>query len=72
MLFLFLQVIIGIGAKPAVSPFESVGLNTSVGGIQVSLIVYQLWAMEMNEHLKWTTLGNQNSYNIWFQAKANE
>lgn len=28
-------VIIGIGAKPAVSPFESVGLNTSVGGIQV-------------------------------------
>ncbi|PON97777.1 FAD/NAD(P)-binding domain containing protein [Trema orientale] len=28
-------VIIGIGAKPAVSPFESVGLNTTVGGIQV-------------------------------------
>ncbi|XP_062146362.1 monodehydroascorbate reductase, chloroplastic/mitochondrial [Alnus glutinosa] len=28
-------VIIGIGAKPAVSPFERVGLNTSVGGIQV-------------------------------------
>ncbi|KAL5551838.1 hypothetical protein UlMin_002014 [Ulmus minor] len=28
-------VIIGIGAKPAVSQFESVGLNTTVGGIQV-------------------------------------
>ncbi|XP_061337811.1 monodehydroascorbate reductase, chloroplastic/mitochondrial [Gastrolobium bilobum] len=28
-------VIIGIGAKPAVSPFEGVGLNTDVGGIQV-------------------------------------
>ncbi|CAK7335604.1 unnamed protein product [Dovyalis caffra] len=28
-------VIIGIGAKPAVSPFESLGLNKSVGGIQV-------------------------------------
>lgn len=28
-------VVIGIGAKPAVSPFESVGLNTTVGGIQV-------------------------------------
>ncbi|XP_014510110.1 monodehydroascorbate reductase, chloroplastic/mitochondrial [Vigna radiata var. radiata] len=28
-------VIIGIGAKPAVSPFERVGLNTDVGGIQV-------------------------------------
>ncbi|KAM6588662.1 hypothetical protein CsatA_011267 [Cannabis sativa] len=28
-------VIIGIGAKPAVGPFESVGLNTTVGGIQV-------------------------------------
>ncbi|OWM85289.1 hypothetical protein CDL15_Pgr028076 [Punica granatum] len=28
-------VVIGIGAKPAVSPFEAVGLNTSVGGIQV-------------------------------------
>ncbi|XP_077245472.1 monodehydroascorbate reductase 6 isoform X3 [Tasmannia lanceolata] len=28
-------VIVGIGAKPAVSPFEVVGLNTTVGGIQV-------------------------------------
>lgn len=28
-------VIIGIGAKPAVGPFESVGLNNKVGGIQV-------------------------------------
>ncbi|XWS61721.1 hypothetical protein CRYUN_Cryun07bG0150400 [Craigia yunnanensis] len=28
-------IIIGIGAKPAVSPFEVVGLNTTVGGIQV-------------------------------------
>ncbi|XP_030474939.2 monodehydroascorbate reductase, chloroplastic/mitochondrial [Syzygium oleosum] len=28
-------VVIGIGAKPAVGPFERVGLNTSVGGIQV-------------------------------------
>ncbi|KAK7358577.1 hypothetical protein VNO77_00511 [Canavalia gladiata] len=28
-------VIIGIGARPAVSPFERVGLNTDVGGIQV-------------------------------------
>ncbi|KAF7828229.1 monodehydroascorbate reductase, chloroplastic/mitochondrial [Senna tora] len=28
-------VVIGIGAKPAVGPFERVGLNTEVGGIQV-------------------------------------
>ncbi|KAF3448614.1 hypothetical protein FNV43_RR09327 [Rhamnella rubrinervis] len=28
-------VIIGIGAKPAVSSFESLGLNTTIGGIQV-------------------------------------
>ncbi|EEF51243.1 monodehydroascorbate reductase, chloroplastic/mitochondrial [Ricinus communis] len=28
-------VVIGIGAKPAVSPFEQVGLNATVGGIQV-------------------------------------
>lgn len=28
-------VIIGIGAKPAVGPFERLGLNNSVGGIQV-------------------------------------
>uniref|UniRef100_A0A1D1Y803 monodehydroascorbate reductase (NADH) n=2 Tax=Anthurium amnicola TaxID=1678845 RepID=A0A1D1Y803_9ARAE len=28
-------VIVGIGAKPVVSPFEAVGLNDSVGGIQV-------------------------------------
>ncbi|XP_068634264.1 monodehydroascorbate reductase, chloroplastic/mitochondrial isoform X2 [Aristolochia californica] len=28
-------VIVGIGAKPAVSPFEELGLNAAVGGIQV-------------------------------------
>ncbi|CAL9752871.1 unnamed protein product [Musa acuminata subsp. burmannicoides] len=28
-------VIVGIGAKPVVSPFEAVGLNNNVGGIQV-------------------------------------
>lgn len=28
-------VVIGIGAKPAVGPFESVGLNTTVGGLEV-------------------------------------
>ncbi|XP_020114899.1 monodehydroascorbate reductase 5, mitochondrial [Ananas comosus] len=28
-------VVVGIGAKPVVSPFEAVGLNNSVGGIQV-------------------------------------
>ncbi|XP_074264790.1 monodehydroascorbate reductase, chloroplastic/mitochondrial-like [Silene latifolia] len=28
-------IIIGIGARPATSPFDNVGLNTSVGGIQV-------------------------------------
>lgn len=28
-------IIIGIGAKPAVGPFESVGLNSKVGGIEV-------------------------------------
>ncbi|GAY39179.1 hypothetical protein CUMW_042370 [Citrus unshiu] len=28
-------IVIGIGAKPTVSPFERVGLNCSVGGIQV-------------------------------------
>lgn len=35
-----MQVIVGIGAKPVVKPFESVGLNTTVGGIQVSLPEY--------------------------------
>lgn len=29
------QIIFGIGAKPAVSPFERVGLNSTVGGILV-------------------------------------
>ncbi|XP_031131266.1 monodehydroascorbate reductase, chloroplastic/mitochondrial [Ipomoea triloba] len=29
------MVVVGIGAKPAVSPFEIVGLNNTVGGIQV-------------------------------------
>ncbi|PKA66310.1 Monodehydroascorbate reductase, chloroplastic [Apostasia shenzhenica] len=29
------MVVVGIGAKPAVSPFELVGLNSVVGGIQV-------------------------------------
>ncbi|XVE64781.1 hypothetical protein DITRI_Ditri07aG0129400 [Diplodiscus trichospermus] len=28
-------IVVGIGAKPAVSPFEVVGLNNTVGGIQV-------------------------------------
>ncbi|XP_073148242.1 monodehydroascorbate reductase, chloroplastic/mitochondrial isoform X2 [Henckelia pumila] len=28
-------VVVGIGAKPAVTPFESVGLNNTLGGIQV-------------------------------------
>lgn len=28
-------IVVGIGAKPAVSPFESVGLNSTIGGIQV-------------------------------------
>lgn len=31
-----MQIVIGIGAKPTVSPFERVGLNSSVGGIQVT------------------------------------
>ena len=35
-----MQVIVGIGAKPVVSPFEAVGLNTTVGGIQVSVPEY--------------------------------
>jgi hypothetical protein len=30
-----MQVIVGIGAKPAVSPFEAVGVNNEVGGIEV-------------------------------------
>ncbi|XP_058084731.1 monodehydroascorbate reductase, chloroplastic/mitochondrial [Magnolia sinica] len=29
------MVIVGIGAKPVVDPFEAVGLNTTVGGLQV-------------------------------------
>jgi len=33
-----MQVVIGIGAKPAVGPFEKVGVNTTVGGIQVSAL----------------------------------
>lgn len=38
-LFHTLQVVIGIGAKPAVGPFEkAVTLNSTVGGIEVSLI----------------------------------
>lgn len=34
--------IIGIGAKPAVGPFESIGLNNKVGGIQVSLLISRI------------------------------
>jgi hypothetical protein len=30
-----MQVIVGIGAKPAVSPSEAVGVNSQVGGIEV-------------------------------------
>lgn len=30
---------VGIGAKPAVGPFERIGLNNTVGGIQVSLMI---------------------------------
>jgi monodehydroascorbate reductase (NADH) len=29
------QVIVGIGAKPVVSPFEAVGVSAEVGGIEV-------------------------------------
>lgn len=32
-----MQVVIGIGAKPAVGPFERIGLNSTVGGIQVRM-----------------------------------
>jgi hypothetical protein len=38
-----LQVIIGIGSKPAVGPFERVGLNADVGGIQVRPMDNQLF-----------------------------
>lgn len=37
-----LQVIIGIGSKPAVGPFERVGLNTDVGGIKVRPLSIQI------------------------------
>ena len=30
-----MQVIVGIGAKPVVGPFEAVGVNREVGGIEV-------------------------------------
>ena len=30
-----MQVIVGIGAKPVVGPFEAVGVNPEVGGIEV-------------------------------------
>lgn len=39
------QVIIGIGAKPAVGPFERVGLNTDVGGIQVRPVDKQIFCI---------------------------
>jgi len=39
------QVIIGIGAKPAVGPFERVGLNTDVGGIQVRPVDNQIFCI---------------------------
>lgn len=32
----YLQIVIGIGAKPAVGPFESLQLSNTVGGIQVA------------------------------------
>lgn len=32
-----LQVVIGIGAKPAIGPFETLSMNKSIGGIQVLL-----------------------------------
>lgn len=38
-----MQVVIGIGAKPAVGPFESVGLHSGVGGIQVTMITRSLF-----------------------------
>lgn len=38
-----MQVVIGIGAKPAVGPFESIGLNSSVGGIQVLMMTVPTW-----------------------------
>ena len=34
---LTLQVVIGIGAKPAIGPFETLSMNNSIGGIQVLL-----------------------------------
>lgn len=30
-----MQVVVGIGAKPVISPFEAVGVNHEVGGIEV-------------------------------------
>lgn len=35
-----MQIVIGIGAKPAVGPFEKVGLNTTVGGLEVSVLLF--------------------------------
>ena len=35
-----MQIVIGIGAKPAIGPFEKVGLDTTVGGIQVSVLIH--------------------------------
>lgn len=32
---LLVQVIVGIGAKPVVGPFEAVGVNPKVSGIEV-------------------------------------
>lgn len=33
-----MQVIVGIGAKPVVGPFEAVGVNPEVGGIEVCFV----------------------------------
>jgi len=38
------QVVVGIGAKPVVSPFEAVGVNHEVGGIEVCFHAKVNWA----------------------------
>lgn len=44
-----MQIIIGIGAKPAVGPFENVGLDTTVGGIEVTVRIL-FWELLLPFH----------------------
>jgi hypothetical protein len=44
---LSIQVIVGIGARPVIGPFEAVGVNTKVGGIEVCFQLLMIKLMNL-------------------------